>query len=258
MQAAPAAFFIGLAAAVAALVAWHLAAGRRGRRNLQELARRTGATFAPGGWLHTPTLHLNRPGLSATLGYSEGGENDPGRLELDLSLPAPAPLRLSPENVPAKLLKFFGAPDVKVGDDGFDRAFVVRAPSAHDARSLLTPDLRRTLLQLRDFAPGALFLDWTPAGLRLVKEGRHFARYDRLDTFFTLALRAAAALRDAGDSLGRKASTSDLAACAVCGDPAPEAVACARCGRPHHLPCWDYAGHCAHADCLGTRLRRRT
>lgn len=251
----PIAAWAAVGALVALLVGWHVVTGRRGRRNLRQLADRVGGTFDPGGALALPTVHINRPGVSATLSYSEGGEHDSGRLELDVALPAPAPLRLSPQHAPAGLLKFFGAADVQVGDDAFDRAFVVRAPSAAAARGLLIPDVRRALLDLRDFASGAFHLDWTPGGLRLVKEGRHFVHYDRIETFFTLALRVAGLLRGAGETFGAPASPGDPAACAVCGEPARDA-ACARCSRPYHLPCWDYAGHCAHADCLGARLRR--
>ena len=250
----PIAAWIAVGALVALLIGWHVVAGRRGRRNLQQLADRVGGTFDPGSALALPTLHLNRPGVSATLSYSEGGEHDSGRLELDVALPAPVPLRLSPEHAPAKLLKFFGAGDVQVGDDDFDRAFVVRAPSSAAAGRLLGPDVRRALLELRNFASGALHLDWTPGGLRVVKEGRHFVRYDRLETFFTLALRVAGLLRSAGETFGVPSSADDPAACAVCGEPARDA-ACARCSRPYHLPCWDYAGHCALADCRGARLR---
>ncbi|HYE99854.1 MAG TPA: hypothetical protein VEJ18_13130, partial [Planctomycetota bacterium] len=105
----PIAAWIAVGALVALLIGWHVVAGRRGRRNLQQLADRVGGTFDPGSALALPTLHLNRPGVSATLSYSEGGEHDSGRLELDVALPAPVPLRLSPEHAPARLLKFFGA-----------------------------------------------------------------------------------------------------------------------------------------------------
>jgi hypothetical protein len=57
-------------------------------------------------------------------------------------------LELTREGLSSKVTKLFGAQDLVLGDDAFDRAFVVKATSEPFARELLTPNVRAELLAL--------------------------------------------------------------------------------------------------------------
>jgi hypothetical protein len=62
--------------------------------------------------------------------------------------PRPGDLELTREGLAAQVTKLFGAQDLVLGDDAFDRAFVVKASSEPFARELLTPQVRAELLAL--------------------------------------------------------------------------------------------------------------
>ncbi len=67
-------------------------------------------------------------------------------------------LEVLPEKNLAKVKKVFGAQDIQTGDEQFDNAFIIRAPSPQDALDLFAcPDVRRNFLNLRKLCPDFRF-----------------------------------------------------------------------------------------------------
>ena len=65
------------------------------------------------------------------------------------SAPLTGTLELTREGFHASVAKLFGADDLVLGDDAFDRAFFVRAANEATARKLLTPAVRAEILALQ-------------------------------------------------------------------------------------------------------------
>jgi hypothetical protein len=71
----------------------------------------------------------------------------PGRLPFDM--------KVWREHVLEKIGKAVGNQDIEVGDEAFDKAFLVRGNDASKARAILSPELRATLIWFRNRCPGS-------------------------------------------------------------------------------------------------------
>jgi hypothetical protein len=138
------------AAGAAAAFAARLQAMREADAAWEEYARIRGMHFRPGriGWAHGqwPRVDgvMDRLPIAFELGSGDRGVNT-------VILAAPlAPiqgnLEITREGLLAKIAKVFGAQDVVLGDEAFDRAYLVKAAPEILARALLTDGVRRDLL----------------------------------------------------------------------------------------------------------------
>jgi hypothetical protein len=62
--------------------------------------------------------------------------------------PVPVNVELSREGVLARIAKFFGAQDVVVGDEEFDRTYLIKATDEAKGRALLDAKVRKEILAL--------------------------------------------------------------------------------------------------------------
>jgi hypothetical protein len=109
--------------------------------------------FRPGrvGWAHGqwPRVDgvIDRLPIAFELGSGDRGVNT---VIVGTPLaPINGNLEITREGFVAKIAKVFGAQDVVLGDEAFDRAYLVKAAPEMVAQALLTDSVRRNLLAVR-------------------------------------------------------------------------------------------------------------
>jgi hypothetical protein len=151
-------FFAGQIACILGMLAVGLGtayATRRARlRAWEELARRTGLAFEPGGYFTTPTLTGSYRGHQITLDTFKRSSGRSSttytRIVVFVNNQESIYLALYEEGVFSKIGKFFGTEDVQVGDEEVDRRFIIKSrPETFAARVFTSINLRGQLLKAR-------------------------------------------------------------------------------------------------------------
>jgi hypothetical protein len=101
------------------------------------------------GWAHTqlPRVEGVLEGISVALELVATSAYHTAALALPATV-VPGNVEVIREGLMQKLSKAFGAQDIVVGDEAFDRAFLVQATSAATARAVLSPDVCRAILEI--------------------------------------------------------------------------------------------------------------
>ena len=177
----------------------------------------------------------------------------------------PFRLELAPFVRPAPPQPPKGTRPVKLGDQEFDREFVVQANDLEMTRDFLGPAVRGAITNLhRSVHPGGMLVSINPERM-LVQIDRDLGAHSES---LAWAVQETLALHDAlieGVSRRMKqgidivddsgAVDEDLGPpiCKVCGEPISGGVVivCAACNTPHHRDCWDYVGACSIYGCDG-------
>ncbi|MDP6959331.1 MAG: RING finger protein [Planctomycetota bacterium] len=171
------------------------------------------------------------------------------RVEFEFDIKVPL-FSLRPRGRGAAFLKRSAAPEVVIGDVGFDRAQIVQSVSVDFAKKVLSPINRELLgemkkldrigvLQVEAFGHTAAitFHDFIPG----VKELVPF-----LKGAFTFADRLV--------SIAEREQKKSADSCSVCGEVLfKKLVNCSRCQKAYHRSCWTYWGSCFARDCDETK-----
>jgi hypothetical protein len=173
----------------------------------RELAESTGLTYESGGFLGSPLVTGTYRGHQLTLDTFTRGTGKSRqtytRMVLFVNNQTNAYLALYQESVFSKVGKFFGMQDVQVGDEDFDRRFIIKSrPENYVSGLLMTGDLRQKLLEARSVN---IELD----GRELHFEQLGFlTKQEYLRSVFDLLSDVAAAIERAGGGAGFDSSAS--------------------------------------------------
>ncbi len=151
---------------VGGIIWWALHVQKRRNAAWQALAARLGLSFAPGsvwGMLDGQLVQL-RIEVRGSGKHKQTWTVATGMLQPPLDLG----LGVTPQGLLSSLGRLFGAQDVPLGDPAFDDAFVIKADEPARAATLLSPQLRAVLLQLRANGSGFSFSD---AGGQIERRG---------------------------------------------------------------------------------------
>lgn len=117
------------------------------KRFMEEQARRRNGEFARGSFLRSQTLRFTTPRGAEVRVYQadNSGESELMKTCLETDLPTSVSLRVTPEVRILGIGTVIGQ-DVQVGNEEFDRRFVVQGSNEDDVRRLLSSDVQRCLL----------------------------------------------------------------------------------------------------------------
>ena len=221
---------------------------------------------ARGGELHnrqlfqSPKVSFAHHGARALLSIYEPGDST-GLLHTQLTYTVPEgwPYRLEvfPQRRPDEGVSTPN--DIRIGDDEFDRRYVVKANDAKFAREYLDGAARQALEDIRNLLGNDRILVSLNSSRLMVRKESVIAGADDLSVFADLACRLQDRIelfwqRASGiEILDESAPEPDAAAptCQICGSEiAPEVrVNCRRCSTPHHKDCWEFNGQCSTYAC---------
>lgn len=175
----------------------------------------------------------------------------------------PFRLELSPLARPAPPQPPKGTRLVRVGDQEFDRGFVVQANDPEMAREFLAPSVRWAIGNLGRLAPpGGVLVSINPERL-LVQVDRNLGQHPDALSY---AVREALIVHDGLQQGVASRLTQGISiveaglaepgegppTCKVCGEAITgPAVRCASCKTPHHRDCWEFVGACSIYGCQG-------
>lgn len=175
----------------------------------------------------------------------------------------PFRLELAPLTRPAPTQPPRGTRLVRIGDQEFDRGYVVQANDPEIARDFLSPTVRWAIGNLSRIAPpGGILVSINPERL-LVQVDRNLGQHadallyavreslvihDGLQQGVASRLTQGIAIVEAGAAQAEDGPP----VCKVCGDLITgPAVRCATCKTPHHRDCWEFVGACSIYGCQG-------
>ena len=155
---------------------------------------------------------------------------------------------------------------MRIGDQEFDRGFVVQANDAEMACEFLNPAVRWSIGNLdRLGPPGGMLVSIHPErmlvqvdrNLGVSAEGLILAVRETLNLHDGLRVGVAARLSEGIAIVAAgPAEVVDVGppVCKVCGESivAPE-VLCETCKTPHHQDCWEFVGACSIYGCNGKK-----
>jgi Protein of unknown function (DUF3137) len=149
------------------------------RRLMEEQAMKRGGSVV--GSFLVPVLKFPYRGLPVVVTSVPGTKYRTAKTEVNLTLQkvAPADLKIMTESLGTRLGKAFGAPDVLLNSDEFDREFLIKTQDESFARSLLTLSLQEKLLGMRQEKP-RISLEGTWLAVSVPRVVRTEERYDQL------------------------------------------------------------------------------
>jgi hypothetical protein len=183
-----------------------------------------------------------------------GTEDAHTRIAVDVRGISRGALKIFPDDVPAFFKKLLRMQDIVVGNEAFDREFIVQATPESFAGQIFSKERRSRAVGIvrRVARLGAASLDLTAEEFSF-KVRRVF---DDVGPLLSLVEAASAWLEilleiaPAADVYWLPAETAQVGLCLVCGTALKDAVVhCSKCKTPHHEECWQYAGRCATFAC---------
>jgi hypothetical protein len=196
---------------------------------------------------------------------SIAGDNKPaGFTMIRFDWRAPAHLRVASEEWSDRLRRAHGDQDIRIGDEPFDRDFLIQG-NTEWARRVLDNETRDLIRKIELMggsfvARDSLAVDVGPGGMFVRLEFGLVDELEVLQRFVDTAVRLLRRLRTnirepfEASALGEALRAGD---CPICAEAVTAPVArCGRCGTPHHRECWGYAGGCAIYACSSLLLAR--
>ncbi len=225
------------------------------------LADRLKGTVVRGGSYRFPWIRFEVHGRAAHFRHGEGSGVPYVSVEVDLQGRSPGTLKIYLDGTPwaAQMAVHYGPQDLRIGDPGFDQAFVVKSAPETLAARLFSPERRARLVaalaSLRRY--GELRVDLSRERLRVEVAGA-----SPTERIVPEAVEAAAELVSAVLEVAPVAEVQWVeesrpgggGLCQVCGsEMREEVVHCARCRTAHHEECWRWTGECSTFACRETR-----
>jgi hypothetical protein len=149
------------------------------KRLMQSQAMKRNGTVV--GTFLLPQLKFQYGDLPVLVTSVPGSRYQPAKTEVNITLSriAPSPVTIYRESVSSRLGKYFGAPDMQLGSDEFDREYVIKAEDAPFVKNLLTTSMQNMLLDLKDQKP-YIFLNATWLTIHFPKQLHSDEQYDQL------------------------------------------------------------------------------
>lgn len=242
---------VGFLVLVVQLAAAH---AQKLRENALLATRRWKGWVEPGGWTSKDLVHFQVDGVPGTLTWYSGSKNSPPYTRAEFSVATGTRLRVRPQGFFFGLRSMFGAEDLQIGDPAFDPEFQIESVSVQEARRILTPQAKRSLIALR-----SQDVTYDVAVAKVTVQVRRCLPGDLggLVSFVDLAVVLLGACRRPETGIQVEAVVEEMTAdCPVCSTPMDDlSVACAKCATRHHPECWDYLGGCARYACGGKKAR---
>lgn len=162
--------FLPILLAVAFFFVFFFVMHYRRKKNLellQQVALRRGGTVEKGFLFTYGTLVYPHGSHEITVHSSPGSKNSPPKTKVSCPLIMGRDLTMSicNENLILRAFKMVGAQDIEVGNDAFDRAFMVKGSDESSLKAILTPTVQERLLRLSRQGVG---LSLTEGELKLV------------------------------------------------------------------------------------------
>jgi hypothetical protein len=237
-------------------------------RAYRQLAQRYRGKYESRGISDPPTVSFSYNGSNVRVGMAPQVPGQPPnpRTRVVARFPKGLPFRLelAPVSRPSPAQAPRGTRVVRVGDQEFDRGYVVQANDAEMACEFLAPAIRWSIGNLQRLGPpGGMLVSINPERL-LVQVDRNFGTnpdslaqvvretlviHDGLQQGVAARLSQGVAIVAVGPA---EVEDAGLPICKVCGEAiaVPE-VMCARCRTPHHRDCWEFVGACSIYGCNG-------
>jgi hypothetical protein len=149
------------------------------RQLMEQQAMKHGGSVV-GSYL-LPVLKFPYRGLPVVVTSVPGTKYRPAKTEVNITLKkiAAADLKIMTESLGTRLGKAFGASDVLLNSDEFDREFVIKTKDEAFVRTILTLTLQEKLLGMRQLKP-RISLEGTWLAVSVPRVIRTEERYDQL------------------------------------------------------------------------------
>lgn len=149
------------------------------RQLMEQQAMKHGGSVV-GSYL-LPVLKFPYRGLPVVVTSVPGTKYRPAKTEVNITLKkiAAADLKIMTESLGTRLGKAFGASDVLLNSDEFDREFVIKTKDEAFVRTILTLTLQEKLLGMRQQKP-RISLEGTWLAVSVPRVIRNEERYDQL------------------------------------------------------------------------------
>ncbi|MCU0850323.1 MAG: DUF3137 domain-containing protein [Candidatus Thermoplasmatota archaeon] len=149
------------------------------RQLMEQQAMKHGGSVV-GSYL-LPVLKFPYRGLPVVVTSVPGTKYRPAKTEVNITLKkvAAADLKIMTESLGTRLGKAFGASDVLLNSDEFDREFVIKTQDEAFVRTILTLTLQEKLLRMRQQKP-RISLESTWLAVSVPRVIRTEERYDEL------------------------------------------------------------------------------
>jgi Protein of unknown function (DUF3137) len=149
------------------------------RQLMEQQAMKHGGSVV-GSYL-LPVLKFPYRGLPVVVTSVPGTKYRPAKTEVNITLKkvAAADLKIMTESLGTRLGKAFGASDVLLNSDEFDREFVIKTQDEAFVRTILTLTLQEKLLRMRQQKP-RISLEGTWLAVSVPRVIRTEERYDEL------------------------------------------------------------------------------
>jgi hypothetical protein len=133
---------------------------------LQQVSLRRGGSVKKGFFLQFGTLTFPYASHEISVHSTPGSKNNPARTRVSCPLTSGRDftMNLCSENFFLKAFKMFVGQDIEIGNDAFDRAFLVKGSDESSVRAILTPIIQERLLGLN---PKGIDLRLSQTELRL-------------------------------------------------------------------------------------------
>jgi hypothetical protein len=239
-------------------------------RAYRQLAARYRGRFESRGFSDPPTVSFIHNGSNVRVGLAPqvAGKTQQARTRVvaRFSRGLPFRLELAPVARPAPLQPPKGTRQVRVGDNEFDRNYLVQANDPEMARAFLGNSARWSIANLERLGPpGGMLVSINPERM-LVQVDRNLGQsgegliaavrealvlHDGLRQSISARQSEGIAIVSAGPA---EACDAGPPICKVCGEAilAP-GVLCDTCRTPHHLDCWEFVGACSIYGCSSKR-----
>jgi hypothetical protein len=237
-------------------------------QSYRQLATRYRGKYESRGLSDPPTVSFTYNGSHVRVGLAPHAAGQPPnprtRVVARFRRGLPFRFELAPVARPAPPQPPKGTRLVRVGDQEFDRGYVVQANDSDMAREFLTPAVRWSIANLHRLGPpGGMLVSINPERL-LVQVDRNLGLnveslmlavrtaliiHDGLQEGVAARLNEGIAIVSAGPASIEEAG---LPICKVCGEAiVTPGVVCATCRTPHHRDCWEFVGTCSIYGCNG-------
>jgi hypothetical protein len=237
-------------------------------RAYRQLATRYQGKYESRGLSDPPTVSFGYNGANVRVGLAPHVAGQPPnprtRVVARFRQGIPFRLELAPASRPSPAQAPKGTRPIRIGDQEFDRGYVIQANDPEMACEFLSPSVRWSVGNIHRLSPpSGMLISINPERL-LVQVDRnlglhpesllHAVRealviFDGLQQGVTARLSQGVSIVAVGTA---DVGENGLPICKVCGEViAAPAVLCASCRTPHHRDCWDFVGACSIYGCSG-------
>ncbi len=152
---------------------------QRYEKLFEEIAKKRNGKVIKSSFLFDPKLSLDEFDIQTEIFTTPGGKNSPPHTHFQSQLRLPRNVRITiyRESPLSRIGKIFGVQDILTHEEAFDRCFIVKGSDTGFVLSLLTPEIRRHLLDWKFFYP-RVTLDQGQFHMKIATRLREQERFD--------------------------------------------------------------------------------